>query len=192
MTYHPTGKWSPCLGWLNWSSLIKEAKGREATAVAKGLMPRELSWWPVAWGIQNNSQYLGSKSSLVPTLQTESPWEEGSSWWLTPPPGFVEIPWENNPPCEVVGIPQGLAEEQDPIQVVGSAMFFARPVQDMISSSTYINVMTCSMSLVGLGVTPSAGDCSMPTLLGEEDTDLTKSPLPVAVACPGWWLFAFD
>ena len=83
--------------------------------------------------------------------------------------GDCEIPMGDNLPHEVAGIPPELSEEQGMIQVVGSVMFSARLVQDMISGSTYIDMMTCSMSLVGLGVTPSVGDHSMPTLLGEED-----------------------
>ena len=78
--------------------------------------------------------------------------------------------WDN-PPHEVMGIPLELAKEQGPIQVVGSTMFSARLVQDVISGSTYIDIMTCSMNLVGLGVTPPVGDHSMPTLLGEENTN---------------------
>ena len=85
--------------------------------------------------------------------------------------GDHEIPMGDNPPHEVVGIQLELAKEKGPIKVVGPAMFSARLVQDTISGSTYINVMTCSMSLVGLGVTPLAGDHSMPTLLEEEDMD---------------------
>ena len=70
-----------------------------------------------------------------------------------------------------MGILLELAEEQGPIQIVGSTMFSTRLIQDTVSGSTYINMLTCSMSLVGLGVTPSVGDCSMPALLGEEDTN---------------------
>ena len=99
--------------------------------------------------------------------------------------------WEDNPPHEVVGIPPELDREQGPIQVAGSSMLSTRLIQDMISGSTYINVMTCSMSLMGLGVTPSVGDCSMPTLMGEEDTDSDQVSLPVTIVHLGWWLFTF-
>ena len=68
-------------------------------------------------------------------------------------------------------IPPELAREQGPIQVVGSAMFSTRLVQDTISSSTSFDVMTCSVSLVGLRVTPLVGDHSRPTLLEEDDID---------------------
>ena len=50
-------------------------------------------------------------------------------------------------------------------------MFSARLFQDANSGTTYIDMVTCSMSLVGLGVTPLVGDCSMPALLGGKDTD---------------------
>ena len=46
-----------------------------------------------------------------------------------------------------------------------------RIFQYVVSGAMYINMMTCSMSLVGLGVTPLAHNHSMPALLGEEDTD---------------------
>ena len=81
-------------------------------------------------------------------------------------------------PCEVTGIPLELAREQDPIWIVGPIMFSAKLFQDTVSGSTYINMMTCSMSLMGLGVTPLVGDHSMPALLGEEDTDFNQVPLP--------------
>ena len=77
----------------------------------------------------------------------------------------------DNSPHEVTGIPPELAKEQGPIQVEGSTMFSTRPVQDVISDSTYSDMMTCSMSIVDLRVTPLAGDCSMPTLLRDEDMD---------------------
>ena len=81
------------------------------------------------------------------------------------------IPMGADPPCEVMSIPPELAEEQGPIQIAGSTMFSTRLIQDAISGSTYINMMTYSLSLVGLGVTPLVGDHSMLTLLGEEDID---------------------
>ena len=40
-----------------------------------------------------------------------------------------------------------------------------------MSGATYLDMVTCSMSLVGLGVTPSVVNCSMSALLGEGDTD---------------------
>ena len=78
--------------------------------------------------------------------------------------------WDD-PPHEVMGIPLELAEEQGLIWIVGSTMFSTRLIQDGVSGSTYIDMMTSSMSLVGLGFTLSVGDHSMPALLGEEDMD---------------------
>ena len=66
-------------------------------------------------------------------------------------------------PQVVKGVPPELAEEQDPIRMVGSIMFSAWLLQDSVSGATYINMVTCSMSLVDWGVTPSVVDCSMPT-----------------------------
>ena len=64
-----------------------------------------------------------------------------------------------------------LAKEQEPIRMAGYPMFFIFLFQDSMSGATYINIVTCSMSLVGLGSTSSAVDCSIPTLLGKEDMD---------------------
>ena len=78
---------------------------------------------------------------------------------------------EDNSPHVVTGIPPELAEVQDLIWVVASTLFSARLFQDAVSGAMYIDMMTCSMSLVGLGVTPSVGGHSMPAILGEEDMD---------------------
>ena len=77
----------------------------------------------------------------------------------------------DNLPHVVTGIPLELAKEQDPIWVAGSTMFSARLFHDVVSGTTYINMVTCSITLVGLGYTPSVVYHSMPTLLGEEEMD---------------------
>ena len=74
-------------------------------------------------------------------------------------------------PHVVTDICPELAEEQDAIWVVGSTMFSVWLFQDVVSGTTYIDMMTCLMSLVGFRVTPSVVDCSMPALLGEEEMD---------------------
>ena len=110
---------------------------------------------------------------LAPTQQARSPQEECCSQQLAPPPGFVEIVRSlcgDDPPHKVTSIPLEPAEEQGAIWIAES-MVSSRFLQDSLLGPTCINVMTCSMSLVGLGVTPLVGDCSMPTLLGEEDMD---------------------
>ena len=117
---------------------------------------------------------LAASLSPVPILQPKSPMEEGSGQWPAPLPGFVEIAlslWGDNLPEEVAIIPLEPAGEQGPIWIAESTMFSAQFCQDSLSGATYIDMMTCSMSPVGLGVTPLAGDCPMPTLLGEEDMD---------------------
>ena len=70
-----------------------------------------------------------------------------------------------------MGVLPELVEELDPIRLVGSTMFSAWLLQDSMLGAIYINIVTCSMSLVGLGVTPLVVDHSMPALLAEEDTD---------------------
>ena len=77
----------------------------------------------------------------------------------------------DSPPQVVKGVLPELAIEQDSIRMVGSRMFSAQLLQDSISGATYIDMVTCSMILVVLGVTPSAINCSIPALLGEGDMD---------------------
>ena len=74
-------------------------------------------------------------------------------------------------PTVVTGVPPELAKEQDPVRMVESTMLSAQLFQDSMLGATYINMVTCSMSLVDLGVTPSVVVCSMPALLGKEDMD---------------------
>ena len=130
--------------------------------------------WPIAWDIQNQQPPLRQQVHHQPQPSGQSPWEECSGQKLAPPPGFMGIMMSlhgDNPPHKVMSIPQGLAKEQGPIWIAESTMFPAQLLQDSLSGATYTDMMTCSMSLVGLGVTPSADDCSMPTFMGEEDTD---------------------
>ena len=112
--------------------------------------------------------------SPTPTQKAE-PWQEVTSSQLQiPPPGFMEIARSLNgddSPCVVTGVPPELAKEQDLIQVAGSTMLSARLFQYVVSDYTYIDMVTCLMSLVGLGFTSLAVDHSMPALLGEEDMD---------------------
>ena len=77
----------------------------------------------------------------------------------------------DSPPQVVKGVPPELVEEQDPARMVESTMFSAQLLQDSVSGATYMDMVTCSMSLVGFGVTPSTVDCCMPALQGEGDTD---------------------
>ena len=107
--------------------------------------------------------------SLAPTQ-----WEECHSWQLSSPSGFMEISRSlcgDDPPCKVTRIPWGPAEEQSPIQIAESTMFSAQFLQDSLSGATYIDMMTCSMSLVVLRVTSLVDHHPMPTLLGEEEMD---------------------
>ena len=60
-----------------------------------------------------------------------------------------------------MGITPELAKEQDPIWMAGSTMFSAWLFQDAVSGATYINMVTCLMSLMVMGFTPLVVDCSM-------------------------------
>ena len=91
------------------------------------------------------------------------------------PPGFAEITQslsEDNPPHVAVEVPQELTEGQGPLAGTAMAMMISTWLcQDMTSGITYVDMVTCSMSLVGLGATPAAVEHAMPALEGWEDTD---------------------
>ena len=77
----------------------------------------------------------------------------------------------DSPPQVGKDLPPELVEEQEPIRMMGSTMFSAQLLQDVVSGATYTNMVTCCMSLVGLGVMSMVVECFMPTLLGEGDMD---------------------
>ena len=53
-----------------------------------------------------------------------------------------------------MGVPPELAEEQDPIRMVGSTMFSTWIFQDSMSGATYIDMVAYSMSLLAWGLLP--------------------------------------
>ena len=117
------------------------------------------------------SQVASPPVSLAPKVEPQP--EDTVSKWQTPP-GFAEIArslHRDRPSWVVEGVPPELTEEQDPIRMVGSKMFSTWLLQDSMSGATYIDMVTCSMSLVGLGVTLSVVNYSMPTLQGQGDLD---------------------
>ena len=71
----------------------------------------------------------------------------------------------------VTGIHQELVEDQDPIEMVGSTMFSAQLFQDATCGAMCIDMVMCSMNLVGIGSIPMVGDHSIPALLDETDSD---------------------
>ena len=98
----------------------------------------------------------------------------------TPPPGFAEIAQSlcgDNPQRVVAGIPSELAEDQGPIQMVGSSMLSGHLFQDATSGTMCIDMVTCSVSLVVVGLNPMADECHIPTLW--EATDLDQ-----VIVCP--------
>ena len=50
-------------------------------------------------------------------------------------------------------------------------MLSAQLFQDAASRAMCIDMVTCWMSLVGLGIVAPVGDCSFPALLDEADLD---------------------
>ena len=94
-------------------------------------------------------------------------WGEYTSQPPTPPPGFVEIAWSlcgDRPLRIVTGIPLELAEDQSPIQMIGSSMMSAYLVRDLTLGAICIDMVTCSMNLMGMGLNPTADDHHVPTL----------------------------
>ena len=111
-------------------------------------------------------------SKLAATVQELEP-KQGSTvhQWPSPPPGFAEIAHSlhrDNLPQVVTGIPPELAEEQSPIQMVGSTMHSAQLFQSTTSGAMCIDMITCSMNLVDLGTVPPADNCPIPALQDED------------------------
>ena len=119
---------------------------------------------------KTHSLYPGSESITGPSPEDRV--TAGGDQW--PSPGFTKITrslWGDDPPCKVMGISPEPGEEQGPIWIAGSTMFSTQLLQDSMSGATHIDMVTCSLSLVGLGVILSVVDHPMPTLLGKGDTD---------------------
>ena len=76
----------------------------------------------------------------------------------------------DNPPRIVTGFPLEEAEDQDPIQLIGSSTVSAHLFRNLVSGAMCIDVITCSLSVVGMGLDPMAVDHHVPTL--EDITDL--------------------
>ena len=94
-------------------------------------------------------------------------WPESISQTPTPPPGFGEITQSlhgDSPPRVLTGIPLELAEDQGPIQIVGSSMVSPHLFRDSALGAICIDMVTCSVSLVGMGLDPMMDDCHVPTL----------------------------
>ena len=96
--------------------------------------------------------------SPAPTWKVRSQEEGPSSEWKMPPPVFAEIVKSlhgDAPPCVDIEAPPELTKGQGPLQMVGSMMammVFTQLFQYVMSGTTYIDLVTCSMSLVGLGL----------------------------------------
>ena len=102
------------------------------------------------------------------------PWQaESSSQPLTPPPGFVEITQSlhgDNPSRIVASIPPEVTKDQDPMQMIGSSMVSTHLFRDSASGTMCIDLVTCSLSLVGVGLDSMVDDHHVPTL--QEVTDM--------------------
>ena len=84
----------------------------------------------------------------------------------------------------IIGILDEEAEDQDPFEVVGSSMMTAHLFRHPSSDKMYIDLLTCTMRVVDLGLSPTAEDC--PTLTLEEMPDSDWSPILLPHT---WWPF---
>ena len=71
----------------------------------------------------------------------------------------------------LTGIPPEVAEDQGPIQIVGSTMLCTQLFQNATSRAMCIDMVTCLMNLVGMGIVLPVDDSSIPTLQDEADSD---------------------
>ena len=103
------------------------------------------------------------------------PWQaESSSQPQTPPSGFAEIAWSlhwDSPPGIIASIPWEVAKDQDPIQMIGSSIVSTHLFRDSASGAMCIDLVMCSLSLVGMGLDPTADDNHVPTLQEVTDSD---------------------
>ena len=127
--------------------------------------------------------------SLAPIQKAGSAQEGCHGQQLAPPPGFTEIARSlcgDNLPHKVMSIPLELAGDQGTMWIGESMVSSAQLCQDSLSGATCINVMTCSMSLVGLGLLPQWVITLCPLFRERRTWILTKSPLPVTIAHLDW------
>ena len=114
-------------------------------------------------------------SQQAAPVQEVEPQQEGTiSQQPTPPPVFVEITQSlcrDNLLMVVAGIPLELAKDQGPIQMVVYTMLSVWLFQDATSGAMCIDMVMCSMNLVGMGIVPPVDDHPIPTLLEEADSD---------------------
>ena len=152
---------------------IPQLLGNEATAGAIGLSQRYVCSGPWHRAFKTHSHHLGGKSITHPNPEGRVTAGENQQLVAntTRVHGGHRIPaWGQLTPCSY-GHPSRFSQGTGPHMGSGVTLFSARLFQDAVSGAMYINMMTCSRSLVGLGVTPLVGDHSMPTFLGEEDMD---------------------
>ena len=92
-----------------------------------------------------------------------------------PCPVFVEIArslWGNDSPHITINIPPGLTTPHGLlVRTATASMVSTRLHQNVVSGPTYLDMVTTSMSLVSLEVTPMVVDHPMPTLEGGEDSE---------------------
>ena len=115
-----------------------------------------------------------TSQQATPSQEVVPQQAESSSQPLTPPPGFAEIDQSlhgDNVLRVVTGIPQELAKDQGPIQMIGSSTISTHLFRDSASGVMCINMVTCAMSLVGVELDPMVDGWHVPTLWEVTDSD---------------------
>ena len=106
-----------------------------------------------------------SSEQATPTHKAMPEQTDSSNQCLVPPPGFVEIPQSlhgDNLPRVVSGTVPELADVQGPIQMVGSSMLSTWLFMDATSGVIHIDMVMCSMDLVGVGYIPQQKTTTFP------------------------------
>ena len=174
----------------------EHSHGRTSRAGARGMfLPVYVKGWLKA---QTTTQTVSKPAATAQVVLLKQ--EDTAHQWPPPLPGFAEIVqslWGDNPPQVVMGIPPELAKDQGPIQMVGSTLLSAQLFQETTSCTMCIDMVTCLMNLVGVGIIHPADDHLIPTLKDVDSGCVANHP-PSAIihqwlitlfGCA--WLFLF-
>ena len=108
-----------------------------------------------------------SKPTVAPQVMSPSP----TCKWKVLPPGYVEIAkslWGDNSPCITIEVPQEMTIPKGLLVGTATATMVSTRLHQ-VSGATYLDMVTTSMSLVGLEAAPMVVDHPMPILEGGED-----------------------
>ena len=135
-----------------------------------------------------------ASSSTISSQRVKTLLESPIDWQWKPPSGFAEIAkslWGDNSPSITVEVPPELTTPQG--LLVGTAMATMVSMRlHQVSGTIYLDMVTTSMSLVGLGATPMVVDHPMPTLEVVKTQSLTNPHSPPLIASFYWQLLTLD